>query len=534
MKKSLLILSIVFLLWSAAFMTQAQTRQILLRTNADVTLCRAKPDLNLGYDYSNEMCNWDSINIYGGNDSPEESWIRWDLGDIENQLLPGEEILYVEAIFRVSWNSGDTANAQGYRVLYLWNQAFDSWNEGNGVPGGAEDNLNGLTWNKAKSFTYDFEDPAYHDTLFVKKYAGVVPQKEYVNVFPAVKSELSDTGNKILTLRVVPYDYDYENIVRKKWLGFISLNSPASSWNLEVDDEGYPVEAPHLRFYVGIPMHRFSDWEKMGDTAYYSFKPTNFGSWMVEEDEGDIRLHLAQKTTVDTNTWNPGAVAVFQDTTFGDFDLNLKAKMNYVTPSGIFFPFNDFITVFGYVDENNFSYFAFYGDDESGTFTVIDGIRYRVGESKPMPAMMDTAYHNYRIVREGSTVTAYIDSVEYYSVTNDSLNTAGKVGVGSHNDEVFFDDIWVKDYSVPSAVKTIHAPVEAVLFPNPVPDQLSITSDEKLDYYTIRNVIGKTVSEGRLHGSGTNHVDVSRLSRGIYFITLRAGDKQSVKKFIKK
>ncbi len=535
MKKNLLFrICFIFLLFFATYQTQAQTRQILLRTNADVTLCRAKPDLNLGYDYSNEMCNWDSINIYGGNDSPEESWVRWDLGNIESQLLPGEEILYVEAIFRVSWNSGDTANAQGYRVLHLWSSAFDSWNEGNGVPGGAQDNLNGLTWNKAKSFAHDFEDPAYLDTLFVKKYAGVVPQKEYVNVTKAVMSELSDTGNKILTLRVVPYDYDYENIVRKKWLGFISLNSPASSWNLEVDDDGYPVEAPHLRFYVGVPMHRFSDWEKMGDTTYYKFKPFAFGTWMVEEDEGDIRLHLAQKTTVDTNNWNPGALAIFTDTTFQDFDLHLKAKMDYVTPSGIFFPFNDFITVFGYIDNNNFSYFAFYGDDESGTFRVIDGKRYRVGEAKPMPAMTDTLYHNYRIVRTGSTVTAYIDSVEYYSVTNDSLNTAGKVGVGSHNDEVFFDDIWVDGYSVVSAVHTLRAPVDAQLFPNPVRDQLNIRSADNIDYYKIRNVIGKTVQEGTMYGSGTTRLDVSSMPAGIYFITIHTGNNQVVKKFIKK
>ncbi len=534
MKRSLLfkIMIVPVLMLITGNVLTAQTRQILLRCNADVTLLKAKPDLNLGYDYSNEMCNWDSINAYGGNDSPEESWVRWDLGNIENALQPGEKILYAEAIFRVSWNSGDTANAQGYRILYLWNKAFDSWNEGNGVPGGAEDNLNGLTWNKAKSFTYDFEDPAYHDTIFVKKYAGVVPQKEYVNVYKAVESELSDTGNKILTLRIVPYDYDYENIVRKKWLGFISLNSPASAWNLEVDDDGYPVEAPHLRFYVGIPMERFSDWAKMGDTAYYNFKPSSFGAWMVEEDEGDVRLHLAQKTSVDTNTWNPGAVAVFKDTAFTDFTLDLEAKMNYVTPSGVFFPFNDFIAVFGYQDPDNFSYFAFYGDDESGAFTVIDGKRHRVGEQVYQPAISDTAYHSYKLVRSGSQLTVYIDDTEYYTITNDSLNAEGLIGVGSHNDEVFFDNIHVEGYDTPTAVRIPEASLDVTVYPNPASNEISIISPEPLDLYSIHNVIGETVRYGTF--AGHYKLDVSGLPAGIYFINVRSGEKQTIKKFIKK
>ncbi len=534
MKRSLLfkIMLVPVIMLISGSSVFSQTRQILLRCNADVTLLKAKPDLNLGYDYSNEMCNWDSINVYGGNDSPEESWVRWDLGDIHNALQPGEQILYVEAIFRVSWNSGDTVNAQGYRILHLWNQAFDSWNEGNGVPGGAQDNLNGLTWNKAKAFPVDFEDPSYHDTLFVKKYAGVVPQKEYVDVYKAVESELSDTGNKILTLRVVPYDYDYENIVWKKWLGFISLNSPASSWNLEVDEDGYPVEAPHLRFYVGLPMQRFSDWTKMGDTAYYTFKPSSFGTWMVEEDEGDIRLHLAQKTTVDTNYWNPGAVAVYNDTSFTDFTLTLDAKMNYVTPSGVFFPYNDFIAVFGYQDPDNFSYFAFYGDDESGAFTVIDGKRYRVGEQNYTPALSDTTYHSYKLIRSGSDITVYIDDNEYYTISNDSLGAAGKVGVGSHNDAVFFDNIHVEGYDTPSAVRSIRTDMDVSLYPNPASDEITLSSTELLTGYTIHNVIGKTVRRGVF--SDSYKLNVSDLPFGVYFLTVEANNKQTIKKFIKK
>ncbi len=528
-------LFVLVLLVSAFLNLDAQVKQVRVRTNADVTILSAKPDLNLGYDYSNEMCNWDSVGAYGGNDSPEESWIRWDLGSIESEIGPDEEILYVEAVFRVSWNSADTAIAQGYRVIQLKNAGLDFWNEGNGVPGGAGDNLDGLTWNKAKSLPVDFEDPANYDTIMAKKYAGIVPQEEYVDLTQAVNFELGDDGNKILTLRVIPYDMDIANITRKKWLGFISLNSPPGPWNLEVDDEGYPVEAPHLIFYIGKPQSRFSPYEMMGDTSNYSIKPSAFGNWVVEEDEGDLRLIIAKKTSIDTNNWKPAATAIFNEHEFQDFELNFKAKMNYVTPSGAFFPYNDFITIFGYEDEDNFSYFAFYGDDESGTFKVVDGIRTRVGDAKPVPALSDTAYHEYKLSRVGSTITASIDGVEYHSITNDSLNASGKVGMGSHNDVVFFDDFMEKDYSIVTGRRNIKLSTSVNIFPNPAKDILRVQSERNIIQYSIIDIVGKSVVTKNIIGEKNFNVSVTSLPQGIYFMNMKT-DREDIiiKRFIKK
>jgi len=138
-----------------------------------------------------------------------------------------------------------------------------------------------------------------------------------------------------------------------------------------------------------------------------------------------------KKTDVDQETWNPAALAVFNDAVYQDFEISLKAKMNYTTPSGAFFPHNDFIMAFGYEDPDNFSYYAFYGNDESGAFKVVDGPRIRIGEAKPMPDISDTLYHSYKIIRSGSTVTVYIDDVEYHNITDDQLNAGGKAGFGS-------------------------------------------------------------------------------------------------------
>ncbi len=512
MKKTFHILLLCSFALLAGRSAEAQIRTLSIRVKADVTLKQSDPDRNLGYHPNNAVCN-----------CGQETWLKFDLQGLSGQLLPGEEILYAEVMMRVSWNA-----TGGIRVIHLRDD--DNWNEGNGTQDLA-DNLDGITWNKAITMTPSIDDPAFHDTLYTKEHCGLMPTKEYFPVLSAVQSELSDTGNQLMTLRIIPYADTTEE---EAWLGFISLQSPASAWNLEVDDEGYPVEAPHLLVYAGIAQQRFSDYVKMGDTAYYNFTPSSFGTWLVESDENDLRLHLAEKTSVDTNTWKPAAFAIFRDTVFEDPDIRLTAKMNYVTPSGIFFPYNDFIVIFGYTDENNFSYFAFYGDDESGTFRIIDGKRYRVGEANPMPALSDTLYHSYQIVKEGATVTAYIDSTEYFTVTNDSLDVMGKVGIGSHNDPVFFDDIHVDGYSQITGIRAVASASSVRVFPTLTRDVLTVRSRHPITAYQIVDMNGKKVLEKQISPATRFMIDLAPVSPGVYLIRLtEEGKKVVVTKCIK-
>lgn len=505
---------------------QAQIKEVLLRCNADVTLMEDHPDLNAGYDPNNEMCNIDSVGVFGGTDSPEEAWIRWDISTIEDEIGAGEEVLYVEAIFRVTWNSDAPDIAQGFRVLHL-DDSFDFWQEGNGAYGGAIDNLGGLTWNKAKSIN-DFEDPAFHDTVYIKQKAVLLPNNEYVPLLDAVQNEFSDDGNKLLTIRVVPFFDDRED--RKRWLGFLSLQSPVNDWGLETDNDGYPLYAPNLKFYIGKSQYRFSEYGKMGDISNFNVKPGEFGYWMVADDEGDTRLQLMKKTEVDQETWNPGAVAIFDEAEFQDFDLSLKAKMNYTTPSGAFFPFNDFIIPFGYEDADNFSYYAFYGNNESGAFKVIDGVRERVGDANPMPSMMDTLYHSYNIVRAGSTITVYIDDVEYHSITDDALSTKGKIGVGSHNDVVFFDDFIEANYDV----SVFNSPTfELNIFPIPASDKLNISSEKNIDKYKLFDTTGRVIFSEENIRERYITLDLSGLSSGIYFLNTESNGLLNSQKVIK-
>ncbi len=524
--KNVAVLAALFLTFNLA----AQIKEVSIRANADATLLKDMQNFNAGYDYSNQLCNYDSVGPYGGTDSPEESWIRWDLSEIESQIGEGEEILYAEVELLISWNSSDPNVAQGYRALYL-KDAFDYWVEGNGISDGSQlDNLNGITWNSALQIG-DFEDPSNHDTIFVKERAGVVPEFEKFEVTEQIKSELNDGKNKVLTLRMVPYFNDPNG--RKKWLGFLTLqsnNAPGWGANLPLDDEGYPLYSPHIKVYIGKQINKFSDYGAMGDIRNYSLKPDKFGYWMVAEDEGSDRLQIMKKTSIDTTTWVPAAVAVFNDSTYQDFDISVKAKMNYTTPSGAFFPFNDFIMIFGYEDPDNFTYFAFYGDNESGVYKVTDGIRSQIGETSAQPALSDTLYHTYRLTRTGTEVTAYIDGESYFTVNDNGIGTNGKIGLGSHNDVVFFDDF--TDGREPSAIFE-KASFRTVIYPNPVINKIAIHTEKPMTSVKVINVLGNTIySKDRINSSNTT-IDLSDVPQGIYFIVTEVNGVKKADKIIK-
>ncbi|NND63256.1 MAG: T9SS type A sorting domain-containing protein [Flavobacteriaceae bacterium] len=70
-------------------------------------------------------------------------------------------------------------------------------------------------------------------------------------------------------------------------------------------------------------------------------------------------------------------------------------------------------------------------------------------------------------------------------------------------------------------------------FPNPVQDQLTVTSLFKLEAYQITNVLGKTVDSGNQETNVLN-VDMSTFAQGVYFVTLKSGDLQTTLQVIKK
>lgn len=69
-------------------------------------------------------------------------------------------------------------------------------------------------------------------------------------------------------------------------------------------------------------------------------------------------------------------------------------------------------------------------------------------------------------------------------------------------------------------------------YPNPVKNNLMISSLFKLDTYQIYNVLGTLISQGK--GGGINtQVDMSRLNSGLYFVKVTSKNMQATLKIAK-
>ncbi|MDN3723754.1 T9SS type A sorting domain-containing protein [Aequorivita sp. SDUM287046] len=70
-------------------------------------------------------------------------------------------------------------------------------------------------------------------------------------------------------------------------------------------------------------------------------------------------------------------------------------------------------------------------------------------------------------------------------------------------------------------------------YPNPVKNDLTISSIFKIDTYQIYNVLGTLVSQGK-GASNITQVDMSRLNSGLYFVKVTSNNMQTTLKIAKK
>ena len=73
--------------------------------------------------------------------------------------------------------------------------------------------------------------------------------------------------------------------------------------------------------------------------------------------------------------------------------------------------------------------------------------------------------------------------------------------------------------------------VSLIMYPNPTSDQLTIELGEKLESIVISNISGKVV---KYYVPNNNTVNVSDLTKGVYFLQLQTTEGLISKKFIKK
>jgi hypothetical protein len=473
--------------------------------------------MNFGAEGNLIVTNFDDNVVYN---SAFESWMLFDLLTLTDSIPEGQHILYSEIALRVSGNYGN-----GYYCYHLKNA--DDWIEGNGSSS-VLDNEGGLTWTSAQG--YDYTNPANYTLINTDTSVGGTGVIEKFSVQEAVDYELGTSGNKILTLRLAPtitaYDPNATDAI--KWLGFYSKESP---WE-EILPNGINKSAAHITFYIGSDQPTiFSDIESFGNLDNYTTLPTGFQKWAVVVDEGQERLKIMERPAPVNQT--PGGLALYKNGVYGDFDISMKAKVNKWV-EGAIDPKVDFTMAFGYKDRADYLYMLFTGEGKDGIYKVTDAGATLVGTGNSEASLSDSAYHTYRLVRSGSTVTAYIDGNVYLTETDDALSSEGMIGMGSYNDIALFDD-FNNETSPATAVdnKTIKT---FSVFPNPANNIITVQSENLIARITVRSLLGQELINQQVEKSGSISIDVSKLSMGFYFVTAfdNNGNSQTRKFLIKR
>lgn len=154
---------------------------------------------------------------------------------------------------------------------------------------------------------------------------------------------------------------------------------------------------------------------------------------------------------------------------------------------------------------------------------IVDYFNYPVGSDWYI-INTDIGY-NYTVVEGAGTIEeTFADVVEIRLLNNQNVSFDGAIVNGSLKVD-FISFIFLLSNQDSELVNL-------VVYPNPVQDELRITSEEALDFYRIYNVTGALVSEEIIENTNKS-IDVSSLTTGVYFIEISSNNRKVMKKIIK-
>jgi hypothetical protein len=126
---------------------------------------------------------------------------------------------------------------------------------------------------------------------------------------------------------------------------------------------------------------------------------------------------------------------------------------------------------------------------------------------------------NFSIMVDGASLTAGLVLQYGFSIRGVNANPVDEAALGS-----------IVIGAMTTSLNKIENNVSVVsVYPNPVNDILTISTDETIEAFKIVDIAGMVV----LEGTNINAVDVSALNAGTYFIEFTLADRREVDSFIK-
>lgn len=179
----------------------------------------------------------------------------------------------------------------------------------------------------------------------------------------------------------------------------------------------------------------FSAEPGFGDRANYQERDR--ARWRVALDGGDDRYELFVTGYPSLAGGRLGEHATFGSKSYDDVSLTTLARTGSNPATN---PNADLALVLGYQDDENY-YVALFSANaqDAGIHLVSGGVRSPIGAAG-VATLVDQAYHNFEFRRSGAVLTMVVDGAVVATATDATLG-AGRVGVGSLDDPVWFDDI---------------------------------------------------------------------------------------------
>ncbi len=253
---------------------------------------------------------------------------------------------------------------------------------------------------------------------------------------------------------------------------------------------------------VGPCPTEFTDTFEDGNASEWTLYNAN--RWSFLNDNGNMKFYINTTQYLSPDGQRLGEYAVVNGKYYDDFTLKCAAKTETAGPTNYF---ADLALIFGFQDENNYYYVGYNSKEEfTGLHIIENGIRTELAMYDPA-TMGDGAYHDVQITRTGSTISVYYDNQIIMTADNQTFGV-GQVGIGSYNDQAWFDDFSVETCAASgnSPPQITHTPVysattgSAVTISASVFDNTDYVSKAEL-YYRIKGAAAFTMMQMTVNGS---------------------------------